>query len=57
MIGIKVLDKIFVKESDQPLAARLHKKGTPVIEMGIFMAVFIYLFGFYTLARHFYYRG
>ena len=57
MIGIKLLDKIFVKESDQPMTARLHKKGTPVVEMGIFMAIFAYLFGFYTLVRHFYFRG
>jgi len=57
VIGIKLLDKIFVKESEEPMAAKLHKEGTPVVEMGIFMAVFAYLFGFYSLVRHLYNNG
>lgn len=56
-LGIKVLDKIFVREQDGPMEAKLHKKGSPVLEMGLFMGISVYLYLFYTFARIVYTKG
>ena len=50
-IGVKVLDKVFAKESNMPVEAKLHRKGTPVLEMSIFLGIFAYLYAAYTVAR------
>ena len=50
-MGIKILDKVYVKESDMPMTLRLHQLGEPLIEFSIFIAVFAYLVAIYTVMR------
>ena len=52
-----MLDKIFMRESDGPMESKLHKKGSPVLEMGIFLGIFVYLYACYSVARFIYTRG
>ena len=53
-IGIKVLDQIFVRESDEAVTLRVHQKGTPLIETVIFLVVFAYLYIVYTATRSYF---
>jgi len=55
-LGIKVIDRVFVREPELPLTLRLHQKRTPILEMLIFTAIFAYLYGLYSALRHFYLR-
>ena len=47
-MAIRVLDKVFVRENDAPLALRLHEPGNPLIDFAIFFATIIYLYAFYA---------
>jgi len=53
-MGIKVLDRVFVRESDDAVTLKVHHKGTPIADLAIFMAVFAYLYALYTAVRHYY---
>ena len=53
-IGIKILDKIFARESEEPFELRLHQPGEPFLEMGIFAIVFAYLYLVYVAVGRFF---
>ena len=50
-IAVKVLDKVFVRESESALTLRLHEPGSPLVDVGIFLVVFAYLYGVYVGVR------
>ena len=53
-MGIKVLDRVFVRENDDSVTLKVHHKGTPVAELAIFMVIFAYLYAFYSAVRYYY---
>lgn len=53
MIAVKVLDKVFVHESNSAFQLRLQEPGKPLIEVAIFIATLAYLYAFYVGVRNF----
>ena len=52
-IGVRLLDKVFVRDSITPMAGSIHKKGSPMADLVVFIAVSVYLYGLYSLVRNF----
>ena len=51
-VTVKILDKVFSREADEPFTLRLYKKGTPLIELVTFLAVYGYLYLLYIGIRN-----